>query len=292
MQELIPLIAGGVLAVGGAVALTVAIRTRVSWKRRVLEAERAAQEANAMKNDFVTLVSHELRTPLTSIAGFAETLEASWRELGEPEIAEFLDIISSQALYLGELVEDILVIPRLDAGRLRLYPEMFDLSDLIHDVGAGIETGGTSNVSVSLPGGLRVWGDPKRAQQVVRNLLENAAKYGGDQVLVEGFPYGDHFIVVVSDNGPGVPDEHINSIFEHFEQLSKGDGRSSTGLGLGLPIARKLARAMGGDVWYERRFPTGSRFCFSITQTAEAQERMLAEQDAARQAQLERALAN
>jgi signal transduction histidine kinase len=292
MQELIPLIAGGILAAGGAVALTVAVRTRVSWKRRVLEAERAAQEANAMKNDFVTLVSHELRTPLTSIAGFAETLEASWSDLGEPEIAEFLDIISTQALYLGELVEDILVIPRLDAGRLRLYPELFDLSDLIHSVGNGIENGGTSNLSVSLPGGLRVWGDPKRAQQVVRNLLENAAKYGGDQVLVEGFPYGDHFIVVVSDNGPGVPDEHVNSIFEHFEQLSKGDGRSSSGLGLGLPIARKLARAMGGDVWYERRFPTGSRFCFSITQTAEAQERMLAEQDAARQAQLERALAN
>lgn len=292
MQELIPLIAGGVLAAGGAVALTVAVRTRVSWKRRVLEAERAAQEANAMKNDFVTLVSHELRTPLTSIAGFAETLETTWKELGEPEIAEFLEIISTQAVYLGELVEDILVIPRLDAGRLRLYPELFDLSDLIHSVGDGIGTGGTSNVSVSLPGGLRVWGDPKRAQQVVRNLLENAAKYGGDQVLVEGFPYGDHFIVVVSDNGPGVADEHINSIFEHFEQLSKGDGRSSTGLGLGLPIARKLARAMGGDVWYERRFPTGSRFCFSITQTAEAQERMLAEQDAARQAQLERALAN
>ncbi|MEX1272133.1 MAG: histidine kinase dimerization/phospho-acceptor domain-containing protein, partial [Acidimicrobiia bacterium] len=88
MQELIPLIAGGVLSAGGAVALTVAIRTRVSWKRRVLEAERAAQEANAMKNDFVTLVSHELRTPLTSIAGFAETLEATWKDLGEPEISE------------------------------------------------------------------------------------------------------------------------------------------------------------------------------------------------------------
>jgi signal transduction histidine kinase len=291
MQELIPLVTAGVLAVGGAAALAVAVRTRVSWKRRVLEAERAAQEAHAMKNDFVTLVSHELRTPLTSIAGFAETLETTWQDLGTPEIGEFLSIISSQAQYLGELVEDILVIPRLDAGRLRLYPEMFDLSDLIHSVGDGLESKTNHwNVSVSLPGGMRVFGDPKRAQQVIRNLLENAAKYGGDQVLVEGFPYGDHFIVVVSDNGPGVPDENVNSIFEHFEQLSKGDSRSSTGLGLGLPIARKLARAMGGDVWYERRFPTGSRFCFSITQTEDAQERILAEQDAARQAQLERAL--
>lgn len=292
MQELIPLIVGGTLAMGGAVALTVAVRTRLTWKRRVLEAERAAQEAHTMKNDFVTLVSHELRTPLTSIAGFAETLQTTWRDLGEPEIGEFLSIISNQALYLGELVEDILVIPRLDAGRLRLYPEMFDLSDLVHSVNDGLDAGDDdANVSVSLPGGLRVWGDPKRTQQVIRNLLENAVKYGGDQVLVEGFPYGDHFIVVVSDNGPGIPDEAVDTIFEHFEQLSKGDSRSSSGLGLGLPIARKLARAMGGDVWYERRFPTGSRFCFSITQTAEAQERMLAEQDAQRQAQLERALA-
>lgn len=292
MQELIPLIVGGTLAVGGAVALTVAVRTRLTWKRRVLEAQRAAQEAHTMKNDFVTLVSHELRTPLTSIAGFAETLQTTWKDLGEPDIAEFLSIISNQALYLGELVEDILVIPRLDAGRLRLYPELFDLSDLVHSVNDGLDPGTTeANVSISLPGGLRVWGDPKRAQQVVRNLIENATKYGGDQVLVEGFPYGDHFIVVVSDNGPGIPDEHVDTIFEHFEQLSKGDSRSSTGLGLGLPIARKLARAMGGDVWYERRFPTGSRFCLSITQTAEAQERMLAEQDAQRQAQLERALA-
>ena len=292
MQEILPLIVGGTLAAGGAVALTVAVRTRLTWKRRVLEAERAAQEAHTMKNDFVTLVSHELRTPLTSIAGFAETLQTTWKDLGEPDIGEFLSIISNQALYLGELVEDILVIPRLDAGRLRLYPELFDLSDLVHSVNDGLDpSADEANVSVSLPGGLRVFGDPKRAQQVVRNLIENASKYGGDQVLVEGFPYGDHFIVVVSDNGPGIPDEHVDTIFEHFEQLSKGDGRSSTGLGLGLPIARKLARAMGGDVWYERRFPTGSRFCFSITQTAEAQERMLAEQDAQRQAQLERALA-
>ena len=112
--------------------------------------------------------------------------------------------------------------------------------------------------------GVRMQADPKRVQQVVRNLLENARKYGGDQVLVEGFAHGEQYVLVVSDNGPGVPDGSANQIFEHFEQLSKGDSRSSSGIGLGLPIARRLARAMGGDVWYERRFPTGSRFCFSM----------------------------
>jgi two-component system sensor histidine kinase KdpD len=94
--------------------------------------------------------------------------------------------------------------------------------------------------------------------------MENARKYGGDQVMVEGFVLGDQYLLVISDNGPGVPDEETQRVFDNFEQVSKGDAREATGIGLGLPIARRLARAMGGEVWYERRFPTGARFCFSL----------------------------
>ncbi|MDX1748543.1 MAG: ATP-binding protein, partial [Halobacteriales archaeon] len=126
----------------------------------------------------------------------------------------------------------------------------------------------------------RAFGDRRRVKQVLRNLLGNAVKYGGEYVLIEGFPHGEHFVVVVSDNGAGIAEGDVNRIFEHFEQVSKGDSRSSTGIGLGLPIARKLARAMGGEVWYEKRFPTGSRFCFSVTLTPETQQRILAERAA------------
>lgn len=295
MQVLIdnaPLVGAGLLALLSIALLAYTLRTSVGWKRKVLEAEQERDAANVMKNDFVAMVSHELRTPLTSIAGFAETLESGWRDLPADNVDEFLEIISSQAHTLGELVEDILVIPRLEAGRLRLYPEMFDLSDLVHEVSTLVfPPGGEAAASVSVPGGVRAWGDARRAQQVVRNLLENAKKYGGNQVLIEGFPYGEHFVLVVADNGAGIPESHTNIIFEHFEQLSKGDSRSSSGIGLGLPIARKLARAMGGDVWYERRFPTGSRFCFSVTLTPEAHERIMAEQQAAEQEALEKRLA-
>jgi signal transduction histidine kinase len=117
---------------------------------------------------------------------------------------------------------------------------------------------------VSLPDGVRVYADRRRVQQVLRNVMENARKYGGDQILVEGFVLGDQYLIIVSDNGPGVPDEETRKVFDDFEQLSKGDARDSSGMGLGLPIARRLARAMGGDVWYERRFPTGARFCYSL----------------------------
>lgn len=286
--SLVVLIVGTVMVVGAVVAIFFSRRAVVRARSQVEEAELAAQQANAIKNDFVAMVSHELRTPLTSIAGFGETLEASWRELRPEEVDEFLSIITKQSHYLAELVEDVLVIPRLQAGRLRLYPETFDLGQLVHDVSELLFPAGQGReASVSIPAGVRVHADPRRTQQVIRNLLENARKYGGDQVLVEGFPYGEHYVVVVSDNGPGVPDDAVNLIFEHFEQLSKGDARSSSGIGLGLPIARRLARAMGGDVWYERRFPTGSRFCFSLTITEAASERIEAERRAAEEAEAE-----
>lgn len=248
--------------------------TRVRIAREKEQAARQeAIEARHIKNDFVAMVSHELRTPLTSIAGFAETLTNDWKSLTDGEIAEFLGYISKQSHYLGDLVEDVLVIPRLEAGRLRFRVEHFDLGSLVHEVANMLfPPGGGREAAVSLPAGVRLQADPKRVQQVVRNLLENARKYGGDQVLVEGFAHGDQYVLVVSDNGPGVPDAAINTVFEHFEQLSKGDSRSSSGIGLGLPIARRLARAMGGDVWYERRFPTGSRFCFSLPAKAPVTE--------------------
>ena len=256
---------GLILAAAGFAAALVSHRSVGRGRAREEAAHREAEEARHIKNDFVAMVSHELRTPLTSIAGFAETLATSWQQLDTAEVEEFLGYIRNQSNYLSDLVEDVLVIPRLEAGRLKFTPKVFDLGQLVDDVANMLfaNEGGREG-AVSLPMGIRMFADPKRVQQVVRNLLENARKYGGDQVLVEGFAHGEQYVLVVSDNGPGVPDGATNQIFEHFEQISKGDSRSSSGIGLGLPIARRLARAMGGDVWYERRFPTGSRFCFSL----------------------------
>ncbi len=258
-----------VIPIAGLVAVGAAIWLVARANLRVRRAENAAEEAHSIKNDFVAMVSHELRTPLTSIAGFADALINGWKELPATEVDEFLSYIHKQSLYLGDLVEDVLVIPRLEAGRLRFRPVLFDLGKIVHEVTELLAATDTErDVVVSMPTGVMVDADPKRVQQVVRNLLENARKYGGEQVLVEGFGHGDHYVVVVADNGPGVPEGLSERIFEHFEQLSKGDARSSSGIGLGLPIARRLARAMGGDVWYERRFPTGSRFCFSLPLSA------------------------
>jgi len=229
--------------------------------RTALNSERKAVR---LKNEFVSMVSHELRTPLTSIAGFTDTLRESWRDLSTREIEEFLLIMRHEATHLSNLVEDVLVIPRLEAGQLRLEFAEFDLAGVLQDTARLIFSGADQEYNGAIPSGVILNADPGRVRQIIRNLLENARKYGGDQVLVEGEARGDRYMVVVSDNGPGVRDEDQERIFEHFEQATKGDARSNQGVGLGLPIARKLARAMGGDLWFESRFPTGSRFCFTV----------------------------
>ena len=227
---------------------------------RALAQERRAVE---LKNEFVSMVSHELRTPLTGISGFTQTLAETWPRLPKHEVDEFLDIMGRETNHLSNLVEDILVIPRLEAGQLRMDVEELDLAVEIHAVSAMVLD--ESELSVGIPAGVSVDADRTRLHQVLRNLLENARKYGGDEVLIEGERATDGtFHVAVSDNGPGVPDADRERIFEHFEQLSTGDGRTAQGVGLGLPIARKLCRAMGGDLWYEGRFPTGATFRFSL----------------------------
>jgi len=264
-MDYMPELIGGIALLVAAVAILAAVRAVRAARGRERYATQSAERARRMKNEFVSMVSHELRTPLTSIAGFTDTLLESWTKLPEDEINEFLTIINKQAVHLSELVEDVLVIPRLEAGRLRLDLESFDLAEIANDVTTAIlPPGSARDAAVAIPGGVAVFADRRRVQQVLRNLVENAHKYGGDQILVEGSPYGEYYLVVVSDNGPGIPEPDVDRVFTHFEQLSKGDARSDKGIGLGLPIALKLARAMGGDLWYEHRFPTGSRFCFTI----------------------------
>jgi signal transduction histidine kinase len=255
----------GVALVLAVVAVAWALRSNAAARKREAAATAEAERAKEMKNEFVSMVSHELRTPLTSIAGFAEALRESWRTSNEKEVDEFLDIIRSQAQHLHELVEDILVLPRLQAGRLPLRPEEFELAPLAHEVVSLVNPPGAKReAAVAIPGGVMVYADRRRVVQVLRNLFENAMKYGGDQVLIEGSPYGHRYLVVVSDNGPGIQDEDVDRMFGRFEQRSKGDARSDQGIGLGLPIALQLTQAMGGDLWYEHRFPTGSRFCFTV----------------------------
>jgi signal transduction histidine kinase len=256
---------------GVAVCLASAATAVAGARRRQEQALTAERRAAEIKTEFVSMVTHELRTPLTNIAGFAMTMRDSWRDLSAEEAEEFLRIIVGEAEHLANLVDDVLAIPRLEAGRLlvetvdfALQPAAFRITDLI------FPAGGDRSASVAVSGRVRVHADPNRVEQILRNLLENARKYGGDEVRVDATEHGDEWIVVVADNGSGVPVEHRERIFGAFEQVTGGDDRSDSGFGLGLAVARHLVEAMGGRIWYEPGFPVGARFCFSLPAAADS----------------------
>jgi signal transduction histidine kinase len=257
-------------------ALMVAVAALLLAGAKLLRAMRFSQEsaleaqrrASEIKNEFVSMITHELRTPLTTISGFAATLQEAWQHLDQAEIDEFLSLICAETSLLSNLVDDVLSIPRLEAGRLRLEPVDFPLrpaafriADLIFPEGGDTET------SVSVPGTVVVHADPNRVEQVLRNLLDNARKYGGNRVGIEAVRQGAHYMVVVTDNGAGVPEEYREGIFDRFEQgANSADAPlgSGSGIGLGLTVTRHLVEAMGGEVWYEPGFPIGARFCFTL----------------------------
>jgi len=255
--------AGACLLLVGLMAFTAAraIRTARQEQAEAIESERRAA---TMKNEFVSMVSHELRTPLTNISGFAMALRDSWRTLDPAEVDEFLSVICSESEHLRRLVDDVLVVPRLEVDRLliepvdfQLRPAAFRIADLV------FPPGGAKSASVTVSGNVVVHADPNRVEQVLRNLLENAAKHGGSQISVDAAARGDEWMVVVADDGPGVDQAHRERVFAPFEQ-AEPSASPGNGLGLGLTVSRVLVEAMGGRIWYEPGFPTGARFCFTL----------------------------
>jgi len=276
--------AEGIIDAGSAIVYVVitislvirVIRVGIESQDRHIEALAQERRAVELKNEFVSMVSHELRTPLTVISGFAETLSDSWTSLATDDIDEFLGMMRDESTHLTNLVEDILVIPRLEAGHLKLTVDEFDLAAEVHTVARVVLR--HQSYSVVIPANIVVYTDRTRLRQILRNLLENAEKYGGDELLISGeLLENGLYKVEVSDNGSGVDEQDRQRIFNHFEQLSTGDARLQQGVGLGLPIARMVSRAMGGDLWYEERFPMGARFCFSVHLLPAAQRKEASE---------------
>ena len=232
--------------------------------RRQDEALDSEQRAATMKNEFVSMISHELRTPLTNIGGFAMALRESWRTFDPAEVDEFIGVICGETEHLRRLVDDVLVVPRLEVDRLLIEPVDFPLRPAAFRIaGLVFPPGGAKTASVAVGGSAVVHADPNRVEQVLRNLLENAAKYGGTEVSVEAAARDGEWLVTVIDDGSGVDAEHRERIFAPFEQAVPS-ASPGNGLGLGLTVSRVLVEAMGGRIWYEPGFPTGARFCFTL----------------------------
>lgn len=260
-----------VAPVAGERPVRVLVLHEVTERERLLdERDHALEELRtAMRHRlrFYRSMSHELRTPLNALMGYnALLLEGVLGELPEGQ-REALERMDRSARHLLELVDDVLDLSKVEAGKLALDRRDVSLRELLSDLEVMLkhmarERRSELRFHVDESCGDRVRTDPKRVRQILMNLLSNAIRYGGGRpVDLRCHAEGDTLAVEVEDRGPGIPRDRTEEIFEEFVQL--GDEEVG-GTGLGLPIARTLARHLGGDVTVESEPGKGSRFLLTL----------------------------
>lgn len=233
------------------------------------------QELDRLKSEFLTVVSHELQTPLTAIKGALElVLEDDSGQLSRVQ-RRFLETIERNSARLVGLVGDLLDLSRLEAGRVELEPQPLDTPTLIRGALAAVsnlfEARGTVlrvDVPESVP---PILGDRRRVEQILTNLLANAAKYtpSGGLVEVAASSVNGHVCVSVADNGPGVPESERDIVFDKFYRGRDAQRRGEAGSGLGLAIVKSLVDLHGGSVRVEESLPRGARFVVELPRASE-----------------------
>jgi len=239
----------------------------LATRNDLLETQRAELErASRMKSEFVTTISHELRTPINALLGYSSLLqEGIFGEISDGQSAA-LDRMRASAEHLLKLINDILDLSTVEAGKLRLNVERIELAPFIRDVSEtarSIVARKSLAFEVEIADGLPdVHTDVTRLRQVLLNLLGNAVKFTDvGHVLLRVVGDGDdHVLIEVEDTGIGIGEDDIDAIFEEFRQADQSVTRSFGGTGLGLAISRKLLTLMGGSVSIESQLGEGSTF--------------------------------
>jgi two-component system phosphate regulon sensor histidine kinase PhoR len=220
------------------------------------------------REEFVANVSHELRTPLSLIKGYVETLLDGARN--NPEVAErFLKIIERNAQRLDLLIQDLLTISALESERIKLNPQPLELRPLVEKVFADLHSKAENKhvLLVNELPELTASADGNRLDQVLANLVDNAIKYGHAQgsVKVGGKKLADGKLeIYVQDDGPGIPAESLDRVFERFYRVDKARSRDQGGTGLGLSIVKHIIQAHGGEVRVESEPGKGATFFFTL----------------------------
>lgn len=237
-------------------------------RRRLEQKTQELMELNRMKSEFISDVSHEFKTPLTNIHGYARLLyDGEFGELNEEQM-EFVRIIQNESERLARLINDVLELSRIDAGKITLKMQELDIRDLIDKCSCKSMADEKGlyvkwEISEDVP---KIEADPDRIAQVLINLISNGIKFtekGG--VTVRIFVAGKNKIQVdVSDTGIGIAPEHRDKIFRRFYQVYRGGDEKRKGTGLGLTIVKEIVRLHGGKIWVNSEVGKGSTFSFTL----------------------------
>ncbi len=241
------------------------------------EARRAAEDANRAKSEFLANMSHEIRTPMTAILGFSDVALRQIFE-GNSVDADHLMTIKRNGQYLLRIIDDILDLSKIEAGKFQIETSRFHLPRMIHDIEQllrlrSTQAGVTISFELEGPVPLRIATDRSRLQQILINLLSNAIKFtiaGSVRLTISctATDAGSELKFVVSDTGIGISPDKLKDLFRPFTQAHKeGVGQRFGGAGLGLSISRRLARVLGGDITAESTEGEGSEFTLTLPVT-------------------------
>ena len=214
--------------------------------------ERAKHDLEGLitaKDRFIATVGHELRTPMSVILGLSSELSTRREDFTDEEAAEFTDLISRQSREVSNIIEDLLVSARATETGLTVQPSPMDLGEVTRSVLDSLPAEHTWRIVQVTTDPTPVIADELRVRQIVRNLIVNSHRYGGEEVFVRVTNVDDMAVVAVTDTGQKIPDEHRANMFEAYATSEHFQGRPSA-IGLGLTVSRQLARLMSGDVTY------------------------------------------
>jgi len=232
-----------------------------------VEARRKVEDLSRLKDEFLSIASHELRTPVTSIKGYTQLAKTLIRENDLATSEEYLDIALDQIDRMSRLILELLDVSRIETGRLEIRREPIKWAAFVRDVVHHHPAGSERKLHVSLPDtDKQVSGDRDRLEQVLGNLLENAAKYSpdGSDINVNVEDRGDQLVTAVCDRGIGIPADELGQVFERFHRGRQVSSTNYGGLGLGLYITKQIVERHGGTIWVDSKEKSGTTFYFSL----------------------------
>lgn len=263
----------------GYIIWTIDITDFFQLNKEIVELKVMAEKATRAKDEFLANMSHEIRTPMNAIYGMAEIL--SDMDMSPVE-KDYVNTIKSASMNLLDIINDILDFSKVESGKIEIIEDSYDLRDVIEEVSNVIAPRAAKsgldfiiNITPSIP--LKLKGDDKRIKQILINILNNAVKFTEKGMVSLGVSFHKNGDIVeiefkIKDSGIGIKKEDFHKIFEKFEQVDTKKNRKIEGTGLGLPLSKKLAMLMGGNIKVESEYGKGSVFTITIQQKIESFE--------------------
>ena len=251
--------------VDGVLVIVDDVTERVAREEELRQALQRAEVASQAKSDFLASMSHELRTPLSAIIGYMDLIASEIIGPVDELQKNYLGRVKAAAVHLISIIEEILTFSRVAAGRESVHPETLEVRALMRDVEELFEPQAQHKrleLRVSSPSSrVMLWTDATKLRQILINLVGNAMKFTTEgHVSLSVSVDGDRVLFAVADTGPGIPLDDLERIFQPFTQLDQSLRRERGGTGLGLPVSRKLAELLGGELSVESEPGRGTRF--------------------------------